>query len=127
MPGMLSQIVEKQRQQVEKMATTAENLQKLVRESLFADVPVMPLKNSPETGLRTIGLPIPDYLRIRLLAQKERLGLRSYKATIFAALRIGLTVLEKTVITPELMSPDPTKADKIKRLREEVGEWQNDT
>lgn len=127
MPGMLSQIVEKQQKQVEQMSTTRENLQRIVREALFADVPVMPLKNSPETGLKTIGLPVPDHLRARLMAQKERLGLRSYKAAVFAAIRIGLTVLEKTVITPELMSPDPTKADKIRQLREEVKEWQNDT
>jgi hypothetical protein len=97
MPGMLSQIIRDQQKQVEKIAGTSENIRKLVRYALDGPVPVMPLKNSPETGIITIGLPVPVNLRERLLKQKERYYLPSYKAAIMTAIRIGVEIMEKTV------------------------------
>jgi hypothetical protein len=96
----LSQIIDKQRQQIEALAGKPANLRRLVNKAREGEIPVMPLRNSPETGVVIMGLPIPKMLRERLLTQKQSLNLRSYKAAIFVALRVGLEILE-TLDIPE--------------------------
>jgi len=63
-------------------------------EALRKDIPVMPLKNSPETGIKSLGLPIPVAVRARLLDQKKKYSIISYKGAVFTALYIGLQMLE---------------------------------
>lgn len=95
---LLEQVVKQQEKQVQRIIGTTENLSKLVQVALDGKVPVMPLKNSPETGIISFGLPIPIELRDRLLALKQKYSLSSYKAALFSAIRIGVIIMEKTVI-----------------------------
>jgi len=69
----------------------------IIRGALDSEVPVMPLKITPESGVRTLGLPIPMELRERLMAQQERYNIESYKAVVLACMRIGVQILETSV------------------------------
>jgi hypothetical protein len=71
-----------------------EQILDIIDDAMEQNVPVMPQKVVPESGVRVLGLPIPLDLREDLLIQKQRYDLASYKAAVLVAMRIGVKILE---------------------------------
>jgi hypothetical protein len=82
-----------------------------VQEALTAEVPVIPTKSAPNDNVTCLGLPIPNDVREQLLEQKDKFRLQSYKAAVFAALRLGIEVLEQIHIDTDEPKPEPVYSD----------------
>jgi hypothetical protein len=68
---------------------------------------------SPRRGvlIQTLGLHIPETMRLQLLHEKKRWGLRTYRDVCYVALQIGLEILKANIPQeePEAQVPQSTQ------------------
>ena len=76
---------------------TDKEILEIIQDALDGEVPPMPAKITPESGVRALGLPIPLELKDRLVEQQGRYNIESYKASVMTCIRIGVRILETSL------------------------------